>query len=113
LIKPGSVTHSFDMDQRFVGLSFTVQNGGLTAVLPQNSNLTPQGYYMLFLVNKIGVPSIAKFVQVTGAAASVAAIEFKPLTAPPSYVIKRPRQVKESSLTLRQQLLIHYKIYHT
>src|SRR5439155_8069529 len=27
LIKPGSVTHSFDMDQRFVGLSFTVENG--------------------------------------------------------------------------------------
>ncbi|HYW97827.1 MAG TPA: galactose oxidase early set domain-containing protein, partial [Candidatus Elarobacter sp.] len=107
LIKPGSVTHSFDMDQRFVGLSFTVQNGGLTAVLPQNSNLTPPGYYMLFLVNKIGVPSIAKFVQVTGAPAPVAAIEFKPLTAPPSYVIHRPRHVTESPLPLRKQMHIH------
>jgi len=107
LIKPGSVTHSFDMDQRFVGLSFAVQNGGLTATLPQNSNLTPPGYYMLFLVNKAGVPSMAKFVQVTGAPAPVAAIEFKPLTAPPPYVAHRPRHVTESPLPLRKQMHIH------
>src|SRR2546426_1913159 len=107
LIKPGSVTHSFDMDQRFVGLSFNVENGGLTATLPKNSNLTPPGYYMLFLVNKAGVPSIASFVQVTGAPAPVAAIEFKPLTALPSYVIHRPRHVTESPLPLRKQMHIH------
>jgi hypothetical protein len=107
LIRPGSVTHSFDMDQRFVGLSFTMENGGLSASLPKNSNLTPPGYYMLFLVNKAGVPSIAKFVQVTGAPAPVAAMQFKPLTAMPPYVVHRPKHVTESPLPLRKQMHIH------
>jgi hypothetical protein len=107
LIRPGSVTHSFDMDQRFIGLPFTVQNGGLTVTLPKNSNLTPPGYYMLFLVNKAGVPSVAQFLQVTGAPAPVAAMEFKPLTATPPYVVHRPRHVTESPLPLRKQMHLH------
>jgi len=107
LMRPGSVTHSFDMDQRFVGLSFTLENGGLSASLPKNSNLTPPGYYMLFLVNKAGVPSIAKFVQVTGAPAPVAAMQFKPLTAMPPYIVHRPKHVTESPLPLRKQMHIH------
>ena len=107
LMRPGSVTHSFDMDQRFVGLSFTLENGGLSASLPKNSNLTPPGYYMLFLVNKAGVPSIAKFVQVTGAPAPVAAMQFKPLTAMPPYIVHRPKHVTEAPLPLRKQMHIH------
>ena len=107
LIKPGSVTHSFDMDQRFVGLSFTVENGGLTATLPKNSNLTPPGYYMLFLLNKAGVPSIASFVQVSGALAPVAAMEFKPLKAAPPYPVHGPQHVTESPLRLRKEMHMH------
>ena len=107
LLKPGSATHSFDMDQRFVGLPFSVQNGGLSVSLPKNSNLAPPGYYMLFLVNKAGVPSIAQFVQVTGAPAPVAAMKFKPLTATPAYVVHRPRHVTESPLPLRKQMHLH------
>ena len=107
LLKPGSATHSFDMDQRFVGLPFSVQNGGLSVSLPKNSNLTPPGYYMLFLVNQAGVPSIAQFVQVTGAPAPVAAMKFKPLTATPAYVVHRPRHVTESPLPLRKQMHLH------
>lgn len=107
LLKPGSATHSFDMDQRFVGLPFSVQNGGLSVSLPKNSNLVPPGYYMLFLVNKAGVPSIAQFVQVTGAPAPVAAMKFKPLTGTPAYVVHRPRHVTESPLPLRKQMHLH------
>ena len=107
LIKPGSVTHSFDMDQRFVGLSFTVENGGRTATLPKNSNLTPPGYYMLFLLNKAGVPSIASFVQVSGALAPVAAMEFKPLKAAPPYPVHGPQHVTESPLRLRKEMHMH------
>jgi Domain of unknown function (DUF1929) len=107
LLRPGSVTHSFDMDQRFVGLSFTTGNGELTVNLPSNSNLVPPGYYMLFLVNKSGVPSIASFMKVTGAPAPVAAIQFKPLTTPPPYLVRRPRHVTESPLPLRKQMHIH------
>jgi Domain of unknown function (DUF1929) len=103
LIKAGSVTHSFDMDQRFVGLSFSRADGGLSATLPTNSNLLPPGYYMLFLVNKAGVPSIAHLLQVTGAPAPVAAVHFRPLTDVPAYVAHRPRHVTESPLPLRKK----------
>jgi hypothetical protein len=63
LIRPGAVTHGFDEDQRFLPLSFSTGNGALTVQAPANSNLAPPGYYMLFLVNSNGVPSIAKFVR--------------------------------------------------
>src|SRR5437588_5297654 len=63
LIRNGSSTHAFDMDQRFVGLSFTAGSGALTVTAPPNGNIAPPGYYMLFLVNSSGVPSVASFVQ--------------------------------------------------
>jgi len=103
LIKAGSVTHSFDMDQRFVALSFSSADGGLSATLPANSNLLPPGYYMLFLVNRAGVPSIAHSLHVTGAPAPVAAVQFRPLTDVPAYVAHRPRHVTESPLPLRKK----------
>jgi hypothetical protein len=53
LMKAGSVTHSFDMDQRYVGLSFTAGTSGtLTVTGPPESNIAPPGYYMLFLVRR-------------------------------------------------------------
>jgi uncharacterized membrane protein len=55
------------MDQREVGLSFTAGTGSLTVTAPPNSNIAPPGYYMLFLLNSSGVPSVANFVQVTAA----------------------------------------------
>ena len=64
LMRDGSVTHAFDMDQRMVGLTFTVGSGVLTVTGPPTANIAPPGYYMLFLVNNAGVPSIANFVQV-------------------------------------------------
>ena len=64
LIHSGAPTHSFDMGQRFVGLSFSKGAGFVTVVGPPNSNIAPPGYYMLFLVSSKGVPSVAQFVQV-------------------------------------------------
>jgi uncharacterized membrane protein len=65
LIRAGSPTHAFDMDQRMVGLSFTDQgNGTLLVNAPANGNLAPPGYYMLFVVNSTGVPSLASWIQV-------------------------------------------------
>lgn len=63
LIRPGSVTHAFDEDQRYVPLSFTTGGNALTIVGPANANLAPPGYYMLFIVNTAGVPSVAAFVH--------------------------------------------------
>ena len=71
LMKDGAVTHAFDMDQRLVGLTFTAGSGALTVTGPPNGNIAPPGYYMLFLINNAGVPSIAKFVQVSPAPADV------------------------------------------
>src|SRR5438876_3491500 len=63
LVRNGSVTHAFDMDQRLVELSFTRGSGALTATAPPSGNIAPPGYYMLFLLNSSGVPSVASFVQ--------------------------------------------------
>jgi hypothetical protein len=48
------------MEQRVVGLTFTATSGALTVSSPPNP-----GFYLLFLLNKAGVPSIAIFVQVS------------------------------------------------
>jgi hypothetical protein len=66
LLKLGAVTHAFNQDQRYVPLTFTASAGSLNLQAPANSNLAPPGYYMLFLVNSNGVPSVASFVQVSG-----------------------------------------------
>jgi galactose oxidase-like protein len=67
LVRPGSVTHAFDMDQRLVGLSFTAGDGLLNVYGPANGNIAPPGYYMLFILNTAGVPSVAAFLQVSHA----------------------------------------------
>ena len=64
LIRTGAVTHFFDQNARFVPLSFTLTTGGLTLNAPVNGNIAPPGFYMLFIVNTAGVPSVASFVQI-------------------------------------------------
>jgi hypothetical protein len=68
LVRNGTVTHAFGMDQREVGLSFTAESGTLTVTAPPNGNIAPPGYYMLFILNNSAVPSVASFVQVIATA---------------------------------------------
>jgi hypothetical protein len=63
LVRPGSVTHNVDMDQRYVPLAFQQTAGGLTVQAPADANLAPPGNYMLFIVDANGVPSVASFVR--------------------------------------------------
>lgn len=63
-IKLGSVTHAFDQDERMNTLTFSRATGGLQVVTPANGNLAPPGYYLLFIVNAQGVPSIAHIVHI-------------------------------------------------
>ena len=63
LVRPGAPTHAFDMDQRLVGLAFTTGSGVLNVTAPPNGNTAPPGFYMLFILNSAGVPSLARFVQ--------------------------------------------------
>ena len=65
LIRTGSVTHFHDQNTRYVPVSFSQVSGGLSVTAPADGNAAPPGYYMLFLVNSAGVPSIATFVQIT------------------------------------------------
>ncbi len=70
LIRPGAPTHAFDMDQRMVGMSFTKGSGTLTVTAPLNGNIAPPGYYMLFVLNSSGVPSVAAFTKLGTAPAA-------------------------------------------
>ncbi|MEO7165514.1 MAG: galactose oxidase-like domain-containing protein [Chthoniobacterales bacterium] len=66
LARAGSTTHAFDMEQRLIGLSFNATaSGKLTATAPPNGFIAPPGYYMLFILNQAGVPSVAKFVHLS------------------------------------------------
>ena len=68
LIALSSVTHGFNMNQRISRPSFSPTAGGLNAMAPANPNNAPPGYYMLFILNGSGVPSIAKIIQIGSAA---------------------------------------------
>ncbi len=63
-IRLGSVTHAFDMSQQANTLSFTRTATGVEITAPANPNLAPPGYYMLFVLNRNGVPSAGKIIQV-------------------------------------------------
>jgi galactose oxidase-like protein/Big-like domain-containing protein len=73
LIRLGAVTHSDNMEQRYVPLSFTPGTTSLTATAPANANIAPPGIYMLVIVDSNGVPSVARMVSVvpTNAAPTV------------------------------------------
>ena len=70
LLRPGAPTHAFDMDQRMVWLSYTSAAGVLNVTSPPNGNVAPPGYYMLFILNAAGVPSVARFVHLSDFALS-------------------------------------------
>jgi hypothetical protein len=69
LVKLGAVTHSFDYGQKLAELSnVNVPNvmGDKSLIVfktPENANLYPPGYYMMFYLNNLGKPSIAKMVK--------------------------------------------------
>jgi hypothetical protein len=64
LVGLSSVTHDVDQGQRYVPLRFTVSGTTLTVTGPPSGGATPPGYYMLFITDSSGVPSVAKMVQV-------------------------------------------------
>ena len=63
-VRVSSVTHTNNMDQRYLRLNFTQATGGLNVTSPASRNLSPPGPYMLFLLNGSGVPSVAKVVTI-------------------------------------------------
>ncbi|MFI6353064.1 galactose oxidase-like domain-containing protein [Streptomyces sp. NPDC050743] len=73
LIRPAAVTHSSDPNQRFVDLPLSVDGNNVDLNVTNNPNIAPPGWYMLFAVDANGVPSVAKWVHLTGPSALSAA----------------------------------------
>jgi hypothetical protein len=66
LIRAGLTTHSFNGTQRLVDVPFTTTPpDALNATIPNDRNLAPPGWYMLFLTDKDGIPSIASWVRLS------------------------------------------------
>lgn len=63
LVRPSSVTHTNDMNQRHVELAFSASGGGITATAPPSPTVAPPGWYMLFLLDDAGVPSVAWWLE--------------------------------------------------
>jgi hypothetical protein len=68
LVRPGSATHAFDQNQRYVPLGFVARSNPARLLIqtPPNANTAPPGEYMLFVVDSLGsdaprVPSLARW----------------------------------------------------
>lgn len=64
LIPPSSSTHVTNIEQRSVGAIVNAKDGNVTIDIPSDVNVLPNGWYMLFVVNGDGMPSVAKMVQI-------------------------------------------------
>ncbi len=67
LVRPMSVTHQTDTEQRVVHLVFSHSGPSkLSAAAPDGVHphaIAPRGYYMLFILNNDGVPSEGRFIH--------------------------------------------------
>jgi hypothetical protein len=63
-IRLGSVTHAFDASQRANTLNFARGAGVVLVTAPATNRLASPGHYLLFLLNRNGVPSPGKIVRV-------------------------------------------------
>ena len=64
LIRCGSVTHAFNSDQRYIGLTFDKGNGVLSVISPPDGKIAPPGYYMLWIIDSQGrVCQLASFIR--------------------------------------------------
>jgi hypothetical protein len=68
LVRPMAVTHQTESNQRVIELSFLhdhVHPNNLIATAPDGGSphaFAPKGYYMLFILNGSGVPSVARWI---------------------------------------------------
>jgi len=67
LIRPMATTHSCETDQRLVDLPIARRHRGfcrLRVTVPRQRGVVPPGWYMLFITDRGGIPSVAHWVQV-------------------------------------------------
>jgi hypothetical protein len=73
MVRLGAPTHGDDQGQRYIPLKFGVSGSVVSAAAPATPNIAPPGYYMLFITDSAGVPSVAKIVKLDSAIRSGAA----------------------------------------
>lgn len=60
-----AVTHSNNMSQRYVPLGTVTSSGGTVVIpAPASGRVAPPGFYMLFIVDGDGVPSVSRMVRI-------------------------------------------------
>jgi YVTN family beta-propeller protein len=64
LIGASSVTHSFNGSQRRQELDFLQQDGRLAIGVPASANEAPPGYYLLSVIDSVGVPSRSVIISI-------------------------------------------------
>ena len=87
LMAPDATTHANDMHQRHVELQVIrrlkgKRTAGLMVSAPPSAGVAPPGYYMLFVLNARGEPSVAHWVKLT------------PNPAPPQRAKKKKKKKK-------------------
>jgi len=66
LLRPGAVTHGYNMSQRGIELVIAGLGAGtLDVEAPPQANLAPSGWYLMFILNASRVPSVGRWVRVT------------------------------------------------
>lgn len=66
LMRPGAVTHGFNMTQRAVELVMTGHPAGAVDVeSPPNARVAPPGWYLLFIRSNGGAPSKGRWIRLT------------------------------------------------
>lgn len=63
-IRLPSVTHAAGHNQRINVLEFGCADGRLNVTAPERPEICPPGHYMLFVLSKAGVPSLARIVLI-------------------------------------------------
>jgi plastocyanin len=64
LMRPGAVTHGFNMTQRAIECAIT--GGSATSIeadAPPDGNVAAPGWYLLFVVNGTRIPSVGRWIQ--------------------------------------------------
>lgn len=64
-IRLPSVTHASDESQRINFLEFRCDDGSLAIAAPEQPEMCPPGHYMLFVLSKAGVPSLARIMRIS------------------------------------------------
>lgn len=63
LIRTSAVTHSYDSEQRLIEMPFTQSGTTLSLRTPSSNADAPPGYYLLFVFDAQGVPSIGRILR--------------------------------------------------